>query len=253
MIAEIKTAVVMNWRYKLNLISSWMLYTVIFGVLIFAVRGYDGKISVDGSGIVIGYAVWMLALSVTGGFANKIQAWSEEGVLEQIFMTPVSPVSLLIFNQIGNLLTQIVGFVIVIWVLAFFSGTQLFWSVGVIVTIIMTMVGVMGIGFIAGAVTLLTKKAYGIGLIVEFLLLGLSMIPSSVYAKLGPAMQLLPYAPGMRIVCDVFTNRTGFSSMIGRADFWIFFLNSWVYFAVGIYVFSLSLRLAKNKGLLAGY
>lgn len=157
---ELKVVLISKYRYKFELISSWLLYILIFGVLIKTAKGYVNSIPKEGAEIIISYALWMLVLSVTTQFASQIQSSAEEGTLEQIFITPVNPFMILIFREIADFLVQFIGFVIVILVLANISNLKLFLNPIGFIPFVITIVGSMGIGFISGSVALFTKKSY---------------------------------------------------------------------------------------------
>ncbi len=111
-----------------------------------------------------------------------------------------------------------------------------------------TLLGVGGIGYFLGGLTLVFKRVESFLQIVQFVFIALVIFPLESL----PPMKYLPLAHGADLLRRVMVQGKTISQL-PLADLVFLVLNSAIYFAIGYSAFKYFESLAKRKGLLGHY
>jgi len=158
------------------------------------------------------------------------------------------PIQWLLLGQFISSITVEVVVCIIISLAAFlFIGTKIIINGTIIISLILTLIGMFGIGLILGAVALKEKKIGNIIFLIQIFLLFVSdtLTTNNFLPNIN---KVLPLTNGI----DVARKAAANSSVTGQ-DWLILITSSLLWLAVGYIVFTLASRYVKRKGLLSDY
>ncbi|MCS7067954.1 MAG: ABC transporter permease [Meiothermus sp.] len=185
---------------------------------------------------------------------SKISAdiWEEStsGAFEQMYLHANHPVFVLIVRLTNYLAQQTVFAVPSFFLMAFLFGftfddlAQYNWG-GLLLTLIVTLIGFVGLGLAVGGVLLIYRNAIGYTSALEYLLLfmGGTVIPlSQLPSFLQPVAVWLPLSLGVETLRR-FETGTGWEN-----TFWLLVVQSAVMLLVGFVLFNVCLSRALQRG-----
>ncbi len=240
-------------RYIVNSVSSLVSVYMIF-ILIFAglqsVSGYVKAGALDGSleGTIIGFFVWTFTIYAFSNLAWNLISEAQTGTLEQLYLAPCG------FKWVGacTIISDFVfSFVPIMLLLIAMMATTGRWLrvdlVSLIPLLLITLLGAYGVGFALGGLALVFKRIQALFQIMQFVFVGLLVIPTRV-----PGVKYLPLALGNDLI-----HRT----MVQGVRLWRLPVGDILtavavgaaYLAAGVLVFAWCERVAKNRGLLGHY
>ncbi len=239
-------------RYPFNTLSSLFTLYLVFLLLFAGAKYAQGfGISPFGEGLealVVGYLVWIFALIAYSDLAWEIMREAQQGTLEQLYMCPLG-----------------FRFVSISWVLAsflvscIFSGALLLLMMGttgrflrlplgtLIPLLFLTLAPVYGIGFLMAGLALVFKRVQAFFQILQFVFVPLLFLPGETWWS-----KALPLSLGSRLIRAAMVEGQSLLTLPAR-DLGILVATAAFYFGLGLAVFSLCERIAKDRGLLAHY
>ncbi|NLZ47980.1 MAG: ABC transporter permease [Clostridiales bacterium] len=242
-----------SFSYKVGIFNDILIFGVLYFSLVFMGTGYSlassyGSTTADSNTLLlIGYVFWSLSLSAINSASTRIASEATKGTLEQKFMAIV-PIQWLLLGQFISSITVEVVVCIIISLAAFlFIGTKIIINGTIIISLILTLIGMFGIGLILGAVALKEKKIGNIIFLIQIFLLFVSdtLTTNNFLPNIN---KVLPLTNGI----DVARKAAANSSVTGQ-DWLILITSSLLWLAVGYIVFTLASRYVKRKGLLSDY
>jgi ABC-2 type transport system permease protein len=119
--------------------------------------------------------------------------------------------------------------------------------VSLVPLLVITLLGAYGVGFALGGLALVFKRIQALFQIIQFVFIGLLVIPARV-----PGVKYLPLAMGNDLIRAVMVDGVRLWRL-PPGDILTAAAVGAVYLAIGIVIFSLCERVAKNRGLLGHY
>ena len=239
-------------RYAFNtffsLVSAYMIFLLIF----LGAQSLTKNTMIFGetlSGIVIGFMLWFFAVFAYSGVTSFLIQEAYQGTLEQLAMSPFGLDRVLLLRVCISLLFNlgISLFLLVAMMISTNKWLHLdFFSL--LPLLILTIGGVLGIGFIMGGLALIFKQIQASFQLLQFVFIALIVTPLDQY----PFMQYLPLSWGTHLIEQVMIEGRPLLQMPWRD---ILFLagNSAFYFGLGFLVFKGCERVARDRGLLGHY
>lgn len=180
-------------RYALNSLGGIITIYFIFLLIFLGYRGAAGASPQFGEmleGLVIGYLLWVFSLMVYQDVSHTIQTECREGTLEQLYMSAY-PFGLVISMKVlASFFINLITIVILLFVMMWTTGQSLNIDViSIAPLIVFTLIGILGIGFAIGGVTLIFKRMDSYLQIVQFALIGLVAAPAEpiIWLRMLPA------------------------------------------------------------------
>lgn len=239
-------------RYLFNSLGS--LITIYF-VFLLIFMGYSGIARGNpdfGSGLeglVVGYLLWVFALMTYSDISYSIRAESQEGTLEQLYMSPFGFTLVAGFRLISSFFLNFIFITVLLVAMVLTTSRSLHLDLlSIMPLLIITLLGIAGIGFLFGGLTLLFKRVESYLQIVQFLLIGLVAAPVGKY----PLFKCLPAALGASLIREVMVDEKSITAFLW-SDFLFLLCNSLFYLLLGYLVFKWCERRAMFKGLLGHY
>ncbi len=240
-------------RYTFNSVSSLVSIYMVF-ILIFAglqsVSNYVKSETLEGSleGTIVGFFVWTFTIYAFSNLSWSLINEAQTGTLEQLYLAPCG------FRWIGvcTLISDFVfSFVPIMLLLVAMMATTGKWLrvdlVSLVPLLLITLLGAYGMGFALGGMALVFKRIQALFQIVQFVFIGLLVVPIRV-----PAAKYLPLAMGNDLIQRAMVDGSRLWQLpIG--DVLIAVVVGAAYLAAGVAVFSWCERVAKSRGLLGHY
>ena len=174
---DIKYSLKAYWSYKFAFFSDLCIFTILFSGILFA--RFDGlnvdtyvRNGVNEAGLFfMAYLMWQYTSVALSSAGNLVRNECMAGTIQHKLMSEV-PLSVLFFsNFITTVATQSLVVVVLTLVAHYILGVDLLFSLIYVPVVLITLVGMLGIGLIVGGLTLKTKRTGGLVNIIQILLL----------------------------------------------------------------------------------
>lgn len=253
-VAEFRREWIQLKRYPTELLSEVIVIVAVFYGLFLGASYISGN-NILGSrmdSVIVGYMLWTLVLIAVNSMGYAISTESQNGTLEQVFLSPLGPITVLLLRNLAALVFNVVFTLLVIVIIMAITGRHLSLSVWEFVPLIMAVGSAIGIGYLVASITILFKRVNQLLGLLQFVLLFLVMSP---YADAKGAWHVIaaviPFAPMVGLLQRMMIQHTGLWENGG------WFLWGWVNLAfwltIGMVVFHFACLKARIKGVLGHY
>lgn len=241
---------ILEMRYPANTIIRLLVLYIFFSIVFWggkAVGGSSMGNTLDG--IIVGFFLWALSSTAYMSLANDLTDEAKWGTLEQLFMSAHGITRIVSTKLIVNvMLSFLYATVLLILMMVTTSRYLVIDLVTVVPIAVLAITSVLGIGFALGGLALLYKKIQAIIGLMQFAFIGLISAPS---AGLDWAA-LLPLSKGSEMLQATMRNGTTLTAF-PTVDLGILLGTAVGYLLAGYFVFKLSLRRARELGVLGHY
>lgn len=245
---EIVTSIKETINYKISMLTDLVTLFSLYSALIFMKSGslLDKFFPVYTSKelLLLGYIFWAFSILAINNIPLDIVKESQRGTLEYKFMSIVPIEVHLIGRYISSILSEsfIIFFLFILNFILF--KIPIILNFKIIVILIITLIGMLGFGFILGSLALKEKKIGNFLLLIQILLLLLGNI-ISINSFVNKYSFLIPLTKGVNLARN--NINTSFQEIL------IFFLYNLFIFGLGILIFRMSIKNQKKKGSLGFY
>jgi len=260
--AEIIREFITLKRYFLEAASGLVMVYILFLGFFFSSRGFSGQAldpasSTDLAHRAVGFILWLFALNSVGHFSNAIRDESNIGVMEQIALSPSGLVVDMWGRAIGKTLVDCTMIGLVLYTIVATTHISLSFpplSMGIV--FILTLLGLYGMAFFFGGLTLIYKRLGNITIVVRFafLILTGAITPIDNFPLwLQIISKTLPMTQGLKILRLFMIENKPFVYILQSGDLFILIINSACYIILGLISFHVFENIARDKGLLGVY
>lgn len=237
-------------RYPVNTGSQFLTMIIFFALIFFGGRAVAGPAltrSLDG--IIVGFFLFTLSMIAYSGLAWSVTREAQWGTLERLYMSPHGFGTVMVVKTVVNVFMSIVWSGTLLVVMMAMTGRWLtFDPLTVLPLVGLTLLSVLGIGFLFGGLALVYKRIESIFQLVQFAFIALIAAPVGSI----PGLKLLPVSQGSYLL------RTAMRDGIPlwefpAVDLAILVATSVVYLLVGYYCFYRASIKARREGLLGHY
>jgi ABC-2 type transport system permease protein len=256
-LAELQRTWIQFIRYPAEAIFGIFIYVFVFYSLFTGLQYVAGPGVFSSSGtsdrlevIVIGYVLWSLLLYICNDVTFTLESEAKAGTLEQLFLTPQGAIQIFLVRSVASLTLRFLLLTIILSIILALTGVSLSFSPGILPPLLALLLSSYGFAFSLGALSLLFKQVQQVLGITQFLLLFLISAPTETWTgPIASLIPLLPIVPGAGLLRDVMARDLPLS-LPGLA---IALANGAFYLSIGLLLFRQAERMAKRRGLLAGY
>ena len=189
----------LNWalkrRYWFESLLALGFLVAMFGGLLLAVLSVGGQSLASGEadGLIVGFAVWLFAISACSSASQDIQEETEQRTLEQLCIAPLPLWTLLALRAALGLLGALLALLVALGLAHVLTSGRLQgdWF-ATIAACLLAAPALVGVGYALAGVMLLAKKAELLLAAMFPVVIGLVALPAYPVNALG----LLPYAWG---------------------------------------------------------
>jgi ABC-2 type transport system permease protein len=200
--------------------------------------------------IIVGYVLWILVNFVMTNIAGKLQYEAQTGTLEQLFLSRYSAVKVFLMRALAYLTLEIIKIVLILFIIMLLTGSTLYFPPLLVLPFICVLLGAYGFAFIIGSISLLLKRVQQLLPLLLFPLLFLLTIPTETWTGTPKYLALLmPMTPGAGLLRSLMAR----GESLNLITLLIAFVNGFIYFAIGLFLFRVAEKEAKRRGILSGY
>jgi len=239
-------------RYWFNSLIGLVIYIAIFTAL-FRGAQYIGQnnyaLNESLEGFLIGYGLWFMAMGAFSETAHSIIDEARKGTLEQLYMTELPFVWLLISKNIISTVIFSFMFLLIIWIQMMITGIQLHMDIiSIFTTLMIGLFGLYGVGLIMAGLGLLFKRIQNLLGATQFIIVGVMVAsPTEI-----PVVRFLPFVHARELIMAIM--RDGVSILQFSSYDWVFLiLNSLFYLGLGIFLYKLAEKEVLRRGMLGQY
>jgi len=238
------------FRYPVEVAGQILTYILMFGVLVFGGQMVVGQAITNSlEGIIIGYFLWMMAITSYSNIATEIRMEANWGTLERLALTPFGFGVVMLVKSVAKLLISFAVSSLILIVMVVSTGVTLSIDVMTVLPIlVLTVASAFGIGFAVGGLTVLYKNIQSWVSLLQLGFIGLIGAP----ALDATWMDGLPLVKGSAMLQDAMKNGVRLWEF-PVADLTILLVSGVGYLVVGYVLFQLCQRRARNLGVLGDY
>lgn len=252
-IEELRIGFEEAWNYKMNFISEVITMLVLYISLLFMNSGsslelfYSGGESGSKELLLAGYMLWSFSIMCINTMSDTISCEATSGTLEHKYMSiiPIGVLNLAIFVQ--SFITESLIVAIILSISKIIFGISISFNIMSIIIILVTLVGMYGIGMILGGIALKEKKIGKIIFILQIVFLFISDTITNVSNTIEVS-KLIPLTLGNDLLRESITYGN-----ISLNKLYALILISFVWIIIGTITFKVFEKKAKKDGLLGLY
>jgi len=254
-LGEIRKCLLISWTYKVNTFISLFTLGFIFIGIVFFVGG--GKLDPQKvASALIGYLTWMYAVSAISDLSYGLRGEISAGTLEQLEMSP-APIGLLLSGRvIANIMISTLQVIIMGFIMFTLFNIRFPLRVEALPVLLITLVGVFGFGFIIAGAMLIFKQVESFGNLLNNALAFLNgsfLALSSMPTWLAAIARTLPSTQGIVVIREILLDKKSIATTWRDGSLVGLILHSAVYLIIGLLIFSICERVAKDRGSLGQY
>ncbi|ABR50244.1 hypothetical protein Amet_4163 [Alkaliphilus metalliredigens QYMF] len=239
-------------RYWLNSLIGFIIYIIIF-IALFTGAQYIGQANValteSLEGFLIGYTLWFMAMGAFSDTAHAIVDEARKGTLEQLYMTEIPFVWLLVSKNIVSTLFFTVFFIVMIYVQMILTGIQLHVDLlGIFVVLFVGLFSLYGVGLLLAGLGLVFKKIQNIMGATQFIIVGLMMVSPTD----KPILKLLPFTYTRELIMKMLQEGKGLQNFSSE-DYGFLLFTSVLYMSIGMYGYKVAEKEVLKRGMLGQY
>ena len=252
-LAELKREWILRKRYAVETLSLAVAFIIVFYGLFQSARYMAGpgvQLGERLDSIIVGYVLWSLSLFILVDIAGGLQQEAQTGTLEQVFLSPFGAPQIFVTRAVANLMLQLILSLSILLVIMAMTGSSLSFPPTLLLPFLTVLLGSYGLALAIASLALLLKRVQQVLELFQFLLCFLLMVPTENWV--GSAWflgWLLPMAPGAGLLREVMAR----GQPLDLVQFFTALLNGCAYFGLGLFLFHLAEREAKQRGNLGGY
>ncbi len=204
---------------------------------------------------LVGFVTWRVADGCILRTTRSINDDAQAGTLEQVWLSAVSPLHILLSRSTAILLYHSARGLLLAIILMLVLGLPLIFPFGLLLVFVITQAGAFGVAFIIAGLHLVYKNVSSIILTISTALLFLT----GALAPLGNAPLLyrlsrtLPLTIGIDLSRQMLAQEMPLAGLLQHPDFYWLLVNTAVYTLLGLAIWEWGQRAARRNGSLAHY
>lgn len=256
-LAELRRTLRLRWSYRLNTVAWLVLWVVAFPLLMVTfdsvAEGYGQE---QQRASLLGFLMWDWCMAVLGSATGAVATEAREGTLENVVMTPYSPLLTFSLRVVTSALVSGMQTLVLGLILALLLDLQFSLTGSAASIILLTLLGVGGIGLGLGGLALVFKSTEN--LVGLFSLLALVMTGAMVpLERLGVVYEVLkvivPTTWGIAALRGVIVGGAGWGTLWVDGTWMGLIVQAVIFAAIGVTVFEGCLLRARRGGELGAY
>ncbi|WP_255169994.1 ABC transporter permease [Natrononativus amylolyticus] len=239
-------------RYWINTAMMLVSTYVFFAMIFYGGQAVAGPAIGEGTldGIVVGFFLFTATVSAYFGIAGNVMREAQWGTLEQLAMSPFGIGRVMAVKAVWNVSISVgIGLVLLVVMVATTGRTLHLDPVTVVTLAVLSILSVVGIGFVFAGLSLLYKRIENASQLMQFVFIGLIVAPA---ADGRPLLAALPLTQGSAMLTEAMAADTRLWEF-PAADLAVLAAVGVGYLLAGYVVFHLLVRRARTLGVLGHY
>lgn len=248
--SELKKMLIIQKRYFFNFLMDVLVYYILFMGLYIFIKTNMSKMPMEEINRIItaqlvGYICWFFFSFTISFMNNGIYRELLEGTFEQVCINHHSILKIFVIRLIVYSIRNIMLMLPLAFLLVISTKVKLNITVHTLIIFLITLLGMAGLSFIIGGVTLVYKNVDQLPFIISIIFLGTSITDLSI---LPPKLQKIIYSFPFAKSVDVLKNLESGNQIILKDEIIFLLINSSIYLIIGIIFFKKSFKKASNQG-----
>lgn len=238
-------------RYVFETISGTLTLFLFFLAMFYGLKAMAAGPRLNNTleGLVVGYAMWSLAIFAFFSMAQDLIQEAQLGTLEQIAMSPLGLSRVLMGRALSGLIWQILTLAVLLTLIMASTGQWLHINLlSILPIVILTVAGVVGFGFAMGGLAIVFKRVQSALQITQMGFIACLALPLSRF----PLMRFAPLSWGNRLLTRVMVEDQSLFAM-PASDVMFLVGHAAGYLVVGLTIFKYFEAVARKRGLLGHY
>lgn len=256
-IAELRRDLRLWWSYRMQAISSLALWLVAFPFVMFTFdSAADGYGPERQAASLIGFLIWELCTGILTTTTDSITTESRQGTLENVVLTPLSPLTLFSLRIMAVFTRKAVETTLLGLCLMLLLGLFIVPNGLAQILVLLTFLGVAGISLLLGGLALIYKNINSFVSVIAFLavLFTGALVPLN---SLGPVFVILklflPMTWGIDALRQVLIQQATWDTLWHEGTLLGLAIQTAVFLVIGILVFNWGFHHAQRQGSLGAY
>jgi ABC-2 type transport system permease protein len=245
----LKKEVLVRIRYPVNLLGGLVTMVFFFALIVAGGRRVGGpEFGGTLGGLVVGYLVFMLALTAYSGLARSVTNEAQWGTLERLHMSPLGFGRVMILQGVAVVLVSAIQIALILPPMLVIAGESL--SLDPLTVVPLATLGiasVLGVGFAFAGASVVYKRIESVFQLVQFGFIPLIAAPQEV-----TTLRLLPVVQANYLLGQAMREGTRLWEF-PLADLGLLVAVGAGYFVAGYAAFLLFVRRARRLGVLGDY
>lgn len=231
-------------RYSFQTIFSMLFLNIIFLGIFYGLKSFSPDIESSSlTNLIVGYCVWLMISTAYSTSSRDIAHEDETGTLEQVFLANASILRVLLIRLLVALVLGLVMTAIILFWTMLVTSKWVSIPLEAVAILLLSLPSAMGIGLLMGGFALYFKRIMPLIAALNF-----SMIGAIAMSAHGWSWKVLvPLTHGSTLIYDIVNGRI---NVFPLDQLLMIILNSGIYFALGIFVFSKFQKISIERGLL---
>lgn len=247
--AEFQRELIIYRRYLFSSISDLVLTILMFmGIFWGSNLISTGIIGSSLSALIIGFTLWTTIQNTCSMLGNGVMNNAKSGVLQQLYLMPVSSKKLFFNKSIVNIIVSLVQSIVVCLVLMLLTGQGIHFAPVIILPALLSLVTLFGLGYLITSVVLKFKRVGSFLAICQYFYLGVLLTQFEnapvLIKNIANLFPLVPMVSWMRMAINGIHYNAAYYLLFSIA-------NAIVWVIVGIIVFNKVDKNIKQNGTLS--
>jgi ABC-2 type transport system permease protein len=254
-INETRKGLIIMWDYKFSMLMELFGIGMIFiGITFFVGQGNITQEQIAST--ILGFFITFYAMATISTMSWALMNEAQTGTLEQMYMSPTSTQLIILGRSLASLVASTVQVVIVGAVILLLFRVNLALSIHTIPVMVITLFGLLGVGYLIGGLTLIFKQVGPIANMMQNLLLlvnGTFLPVSMMPAWMGLIVQFVPSTLGIILLRRVVLDGNTTAALISDGSLLVLAAHSTAFFVGGWILYAICERIARQQGSLGQY
>jgi ABC-2 type transport system permease protein len=252
---EFRRTIRLARSYWLEYASDLLLYTLGFLLLITVFRAASTTYGPQGYlSTLIGYSIWKICASVLADIARIASDEARTGTLEQLFLSGVGSGTVFVGRSMGILLNHGIRGLVLAFLLAVILGILQPVPPFAIIVFGLTLAGACGLGFALAGLVLVYKRIGGaLNLLWQMLVFFTGALAPIQNPIFGTIAKGLPLTWGITILRAIMIDGKEIGMLWQNGMLPGLLINTAIYVALGVVLFTWGQQRARELGVLAHY
>ena len=252
---ETRKGLIIMWDYKFSMLMELLgIFMIFVGITFFVGQGDITQEQIAST--VLGFFITFYAMSTISTMSWALMNEAQTGTLEQMYMSPTSTQLIILGRSLASLVAATIQVVLVGAVILLLFRVSLALSIHTIPVMLITLFGLLGVGYLIGGLTLIFKQVGPIANMMQNLLLivnGTFLPVSMMPAWMGFIVQFVPSTLGIILLRRVVLEGATVSMMIQDGSLLWLTAHSVTFFVGGWFIYAFCERVARQQGTLGQY
>lgn len=252
---EIQLGLWISLHYRFNIITRLIAMALKFvGYSLFLFNGTLQAAALTSP--LIGYLVWFFAFFIFIDMSYTLRETIQEGTIEQLFMSPASPLIVVLGRILATALVTAVKAFLTIGVLIFAFSIPFPITVASLLVFVIALISCIAVGLIISAITLITKRTESLGILLSNISLFVSgtILPiESLPHSLQLMANVLPTTHGIIVLRKLMVDNLSLLATWHDGSLKLLLVNACCYSIASWIIFSFCVAYVQKKGTLNQY